>query len=421
MGTHRAAPALRRRRWGRRLFAALATLALAGCLESDEERAARAYDRLDFDTARTLATGIAEEGNPRGHELLALMAAQGLGQPVDYAAALAAADRAAALDSGYGTVRATVLDRIAADRAAAERAFADGRYERALRFAAPLAAFGDEAAKRLETALITGHYVALPGSDMPWRAFWEECSGNVRFEDDRIAQERFDADCMGRAAVWDGTVIRLQGDVAYVKMRPGRPGARPDLALELAGEEGRDMLRPGAKLRFAGHVAGRGTPNRPDRLTMARATGPAPPTADEAAREETRRRQSVAGACQRLVEGAWRAGRMPAWAVETEREVVAGGSPRSRAFALLVGVAGGLDAFQPTPQGGWRGVFDGTVTIQSSVARTAEAVDFTAECTLGPEWRRGGDPARHGALRFLALSGPRVDSAPGRLRRGNRP
>ena len=419
MGICRAAPW--RQRWIGRLFAALAALALSGCPESDEERAARAYDRLDFATARTLAAEIAGEGNPRGHELLALMALQGLGQPVDYAAALAAADRAAALDSGYDTVRAAVLDRIAADRAAAGEAFADGRYEHALRLAAPLAAFGDEAGKELETGLITGHYVALPGSDMPWRAFWQECSGNVRFEDDRTAQERFDADCMGRAAVWDGTVIRLQGDIAYVKMRPGRPGARPDLALELAHDAGRELVRPGAKLRFAGTVAGRGTPNRPDRLAAARATGPAPPTADEAAREETRQRQSVAGACQRLVEGAWRDGRMPVWAVETEREVVAGGSPRSRAFALLVGVASGLDVFRPTPQGGWRGVFDGTVTIQSSVARTAEAVDFTAECTLGPEWRKGGDPSRHGALRFLALSEPRVDSAPGRLRRGNRP
>ena len=414
MATHRAAT-----RRGRllRLRAVLVALALAGCLESDEERAAKAYDRLDFATARTLAADIAEAGNPRGYELLALMAAQGLGQPVDYAAALAAADRAAALDAGFETTRATVLQRIAAARAASEKAFSDKRYEHALRLAAPLSAFGDETGKRLETALITGHYVALPGSDMPWRAFREQCGGNVRFEDDRVAQERFDTDCLGRAAVWDGTVIRLQGDTAYVKMRPGRPGARPDLALELAADAERELVRPGAKLRFSGVIAGRGGPDRPDRLTEARVIGAAPLTEDETAREETRRRQDVASACQRLVEAVWRDGHMPDWAIETERAVVAGGSPRSRAFSLHVGIVSGLERFQPAPQGGWRGIFDGTVAIQSAVARTAEVVAFTAECALDADWRKGVDPADHGALRFLVFGESRIESAPARMRR----
>lgn len=391
-------------------------LALAGCLESGEERASRAYDSLDFAAAGELAGELAADGNPRGHELLALMAAQGLGRPVDYAAALASIDRAAAIDPGFAATRTVILERIAADRAAADRAFANERWERAFRLAAPLAAFGDATGKALETALVAGHYVALPGSDMSWRDFWRNCGGNTRFEDEARARAVFDARCRGRAATWDGTLTRRVGADARVKMRPGRPGARPDLALELAGEPPEALARPGTKVRFAGVIAERGGPNRPDRLSGARLLGPAPPTPEEAARAETRRRQRAAGACQRLVETAWRADRMPAWAVETERRVIAGGSPRSRAFSLHVGIESGLETFDPDPDGGWHAVFDGSVSIQSSVARTAETVRFTAECRLAPGWRDAADPTA-GALRFLSLSDPVVASADARVRR----
>ncbi len=399
------------------LFGAVLAFALVGCLDSDEERAVRAYDSLDFAAARVLATGMADAGNPRGHELLALMAAQGLGQSVDYAGALAAIDRAVALDAAFDSTRAVILDRVAADRAAAEQAFANERYDRAWRLAAPLAAFGDETGKALETELVTGHYVALPGSDMSWRSFRDRCSGNIRFEDENRGQELFDDRCRGRAATWDGTVTRRQGEIVQIKMRPGRAGARPDLTLDLAHEPDRDLARPGVKVRFAGTIAERGSPHHPDRLAAARLIGPAPLTPGETARAEARLRQTVAGACQRLVETVYRAGHMPAWAVETERRVIAGGSPRSRAFYLQVGIVSGLDRFEPAPGGGWRGAFDGTVSIQSTVARTAQVTAFTAECALDPTWRRGADPARHGSLTFLTMSEPSVESASARMRR----
>lgn len=396
--------------------AALACLAaLGGCLETAEERAVRAYDSHDFEAARALAAELAAEGNPRGHELLALMAAQGLGGPVDYGAALAAVDRAAAIDAGYGSARAAVRERIAADRAAAESAFADERYEIAFRLAGPLAAFGDEAGAALKTRLITGHYVALPGSAMPWRAFWETCAGNVRFEDEDAGRKAFDENCRGRAAVWDGTVMRRQGNIVRVKMRPGRPGARADLDLELDGEPDPALVRPGVKARFAGVVAERGTPARPDRLASARLVGPAPLTRAEAESAETRTRQTVAGACQKLAAEAYRAAHMPEWALETERIVVARGSPSSRAFSLQVGITSPIDRFERAPGGGWRGAFDGTVSIQSTVARASQIVGFTAECELGPGYRKGDPPAAHGALRFVAMSIPLTDSAPARM------
>lgn len=390
---------------------------LAGCLESGEERAARAYDSFDFATARALAAEAAAEGSARGRELLALMAAQGLGRPVDYAEAFAEIDRAIALDPAYADTRAAIEARIAAARADAERAFAEGRHDRAYALARPLAAFGDEAGAALETALVTGHHVALPGSDMSWRAFRERCSGANRYEDESEAAAVFDSECQGRAAVWDGVVSRVQGGEMRVKMRPGRAGSRPDLALELAAEPDRALALPGAKVRFAGTVAARGEPGRPDRLAAARVLGPAPLTPEESARAEAQLRHAVAGACQRLAAAAFRADHMPEWAAETERRVVAGGSPRSRAFSLHVGVSSGLDVFQPAPDGGWRGVFDGSVAIQSAVARAAQVTEFTAECALDSDYRKGVNPAGHGAFAFLAMSEPRVESAPARLRR----
>ena len=94
---------MRRAASAARALAVCAALAAGACREDDEERAARAYDSFDFATARALAAEIAAAGNPRGHELLALMAAQGLGQPVDYAGALAAIDRAVAGDGAFAS------------------------------------------------------------------------------------------------------------------------------------------------------------------------------------------------------------------------------------------------------------------------------------------------------------------------------
>ncbi len=399
------------------IAALVLSFALGGCFESDEERAARAYDSFDFAAARVLAEKVAAAGNPRGFELLALMAAQGLGRSVDYAEALAAIDRAIALDARFADTRAVIEAHMESARAGAQEAFAAEDYERAWRLAAPLAAWGDKDGKALETEMVTGHHVALPGSDMSWRAFWTHCSGNLRFEDAERGEEVFDVDCRGRAAVWDGMVVRQLPGQVQIKMRPGRAGARPDLSLEVADELDRELVRPGSKVRFAGVIAERGSANHPDRLSAAEVVGPAPLTPEETARADARERQIVAGACQRLVASTYRAGHMPEWALETEQQVIAGGSPRSRAFSLQVGVTSGLERFQRADAGGWRAEFEGTVALQSTVARAAQVTEFTASCVIDAEWRKGRDPARFGSLTFLAMSEPRLQSAPARLRR----
>ncbi|MDP6953422.1 MAG: hypothetical protein QGF53_11765 [Alphaproteobacteria bacterium] len=73
----------------RRAITLLLLVALGACFESDEERAVRAYTERDHETAQELARELAAADNPRGFDLLALMAAQGMGQPVYFEQALA--------------------------------------------------------------------------------------------------------------------------------------------------------------------------------------------------------------------------------------------------------------------------------------------------------------------------------------------
>jgi hypothetical protein len=397
-------------------------LGLAGCFESDEERAADAYAAYDFETAHRLAEKIAHDGNPRGYELLALMAAQGLGRPIDYSAAFTLAEKAAALNADYADTRDIVDDHIKATAEAAQAAFDAEDYERAYALAEPLAKHGLEPGVALRKTLITGNYVALPGSDMSWRTFWNTCSGNTRFDTNERSNQAFIEQCGNRKAVWDGTVVRTLNGEAYVRMTPGRPGARHDLTLRLAGEAPAELMKPGSKVRFGGVIAERGTPARPDILIEARLSEPAPLTDDESRRVEIDKVRAVMRACQELAEARFRETYMPDWAAEVEAKVRAGGSPRSRAFSLFVGVVSEADVFERTEDGGWRGVWSGTVTIQSVVARTAQVTNFTADCQMDPLFKRGALPEDHGALDFVSISEPVVASAPGRLqtpRRGD--
>lgn len=397
---------------------------LGGCFESDEERASEAYEAHDFAAATTLSESLAAAGNPRGYQLLALMAAQGLGRAVDFAAALKAADQAATLDNAYGATREEVTTLMLATATGAEAAFERADYERALALAEPLHAFGHAGATALRRRLITGHFVALPGSALSWLAFWNTCSGNTRYETDAGSDEAFAGGCLGRAVVWDGTVVRIVQDKVNIKMTPGRPGARHDLRLELAAAEKVDpaLAKPGTKVRFAGVIDERGTPSRADNLIAARLIETAPLTDEDLARDDVNRLSAAMAACQKLAERLFRAGYMPEWAIETEAKVRAGGSPSSRAFSLFVGIVSESDAFSRTANGGWHGLFDGTVTIQSVVARTAQVTKFTADCTIEPTFERGAPPEEHGVLAFVTIAEPVVDSAPARLqtpRRGD--
>ena len=203
-------------------------------------------------------------------------------------AALVLADQAAALDGAYAATRDTVAALIVAMAAAAQAAFEAEDYERAFALTAPLDAFGHAGAENLRRRLITGHYVALPGSALAWLTFWHTCSGNTRYESDRQADATFAADCLGRSVVWDGTVVRVFNDKVNVKMTPGRPGAGYDLRLELVPPDEADV-RPGAKMRFSGVIDARGTPSRADKLVAARLIEAAPLTDKDLVRDEGNR------------------------------------------------------------------------------------------------------------------------------------
>jgi hypothetical protein len=394
----------------------LLLVALGGCFESDEERAARAYTERDYGTAQELAQGLAAENNPRGFDLLALMAAQGMGRQVDFQQAFAHAERAIALDAGYASTRDAILSRIDHNMASAQGNFDDGNYARALSLAEPLGAYGHEAAAILVNTLITGHYVALPGSAMSWRDYWDRCSGNIRREDNDQADATFAEECLGKTIVWDGHVVRATDQALTIKMRPGRPASRNDLTLKLDAPPDRAVANNGRKIRFAGTIDARGNPNRPDLLVAGAVIGPAPLTRDEQAREVELDRHIVIGGCQILVEELYRAEHMPQWAIETEARVLEGGSPRSRAFSLLVGILSESKVFNRGEDGAWLSIFDGTVTIQSVVARTAQVTKFTAECAMDSVYRKGDVPSEHGSLRFVTIAEPVVDSAPDRMR-----
>ena len=268
-------------------LACLLALTLTGCFESNEEKADRAYANYDFETAHVLARELVAEGNPHGYELLALMAAQGLGRPIDYGEAFELAEKAEALDPAYARARKAIAEHIDAKVTAAQAAFDAEDFERAYALTEPLARHGHPDGLALRKALVVGHYVLLPGSDMSWLEFWNTCSGNTRFVTNEQSHQAFAEQCVDRHAVWDGTVIRVGGGQADIKMQPGRPGPRHDLTLKLAGEAPKELTAPGGKVRFGGVIAERGTPAKPDILVEARLIEPAPMNGEEARAAET--------------------------------------------------------------------------------------------------------------------------------------
>lgn len=401
------------------IFAVLVT-GLSGCFESDEERATRAYEDHDFAAAHNLADNLAQAGNPRGYQLLSLMAAQGLGRAIDFHHALELADSAAALDPAYAGARDAVTAQIEAMGKAAETAFEHEDYDRALALADPLAAFGHDAGTTLQRRLITGHYVALPGSALSWRTFWNSCGGNMRHETDARSEQVFAADCQGRTVIWDGTVVRTIKDTVHVKMTPGRPGARQDLALTLAepGDAGADgnaaLTAPGAKLRFSGVIAERGTPTRADKLSDVRLLGAAPRSAGEEARGDGAQIHAVLAACRKLAEVGYRRDHMGEWTAETQRQMRAGGRAGDRAYVLAVEITSDETALTRDAGGGWRGTLEGTATMRLIVARVASVTKFTIDCTIDDGWRHGAVAADHGTVAFLTVAEPIAGVMPGR-------
>ena len=115
-------------------------------------------------------------------------------------------------------------------------------------------------------------------------------------------------------------------------------------------------------------------------------------------------------ACQKLAEAGFRAGYMPDWAIEAKAR--AGGSPSSRAVSLCVGVVSDAEVFTATADGGWHGVFDGSVTIQSVVAGAAQVTEFTADCTVEASFALGKPPEEHAALAFVTINAPVLTQRP---------
>jgi len=395
-------------------FAVVAVLIalLSGCFESKEDQAAEAYRTGDFAAARELARELADEGNPRGLELQALMAAQGLGRAVDFGEAVALIDRAVAIDSSFRSSRHMILDRIAASGEVARSLFEGGQYRRALVLAEALADYGDAEGGALARRLITGHYVALDGSDVSWLDFWNRCGSNTRGERPGAMEAAFARDCAGRRAVWDGHVSGREDGRLFIRMRPGRPRGHPDLALELADpKHGMERAPHGAKIRFAGVIASRGEPRKPDLLRDARVLGPAPLSEAEQAEMTRRQRQAIVAACRKLTEVAYRANHMPEWAVNLQAQRASASrheDAKSYAFYVMVDITSDAGAFSRRADGTWHGAYEGFVTLQSGNPRTTEVLDFTAECEIDETFAKGARPVDHGRMSFVALAEPKA-------------
>ena len=384
-----------------------AALALAACFESEEERAVEAYQGRDYAAAHALSQRLASEDNARGHELLALMAAQGLGAPVDLDAALDHIDRAVALDPDYASSREALRDLIEARGEAARDAFEAGEFARAGALAAPLAAWGDGEAVRLRDALALGQYVALPGSEMAWREFFERCSGNTRPEGDG-ADAAFAAGCAGRTVVWDGTVAGRGAGTVLVRMEPGRRRARPDHELALA-PAAEPAASAGAKIRFRGVVAGRGDAARPDRLEAVEVIGPAPLTPAEEAQAQTRERQTVIQYCRKLIDRDFRDRHAPAWTDELTRRLTEDERRRQR-FYTFIAIDSAPAAFVREGDGSWQARIEGRARIQSHNHQTASTSDFVVRCRIDTDHATRPRTTPPGTVAFEWLSDARFDN-----------
>lgn len=395
-------------RGARALGLAACLVGLGGCFDSDEERALAAYDSRDYAAAARLARGLADAGNPRGHELRALMAAQGLGAEIDFNTAIESIDRAVALDPDYAGSRARILALVDRTARQAAEAFEEGAWERAMALAAPLEAFGHAGGAALANRLVTGGYVALPGSAMAWRTFWNDCAGNTRRDDAGAGAAAFEARCRGKPAVWDGAVSGRKGDTLMVRMKPGRPRARHDLALRFSGLPDPALAAVGSKVRFRGVVEKRGDPSRPDLLVDAELLGPAEPTPEERARAAALARGKVAGACRRLLNARFLGPEAPAWTRTWRDRLPAADRDRLRLYTFI-GIETPPDAYVREADGGWRARLAGHATMQAPNAQITTVTDFVAVCRIAPAPETAASAELEGTIRFEHLAEPRTE------------
>jgi len=374
---------------------------LAGCFEDAEERALDAYRAGDYALARERANALAEAGQARGFELIALMAAQGLGGPLDFVGARQAADRAAAIDASYADLRMRLDARIETVRQEAARAFADGRYGRVRQLATALDKAGDADATRLLDSLYAGHYLRLPGSDMTWRTFRDLCSGATRLADERIDEARFTADCAGRHVVWDGTLVGRTGDGVTIRMDAGRPGARFDLAVALAQAPRAELIKPGRKVRVTATVAAPGDIRHPDRLTDGALSGEAYVTLAERGKRDARKVEKVVVACRKRLESLFRGTYAPDWVQELEARNEAGQAPPPYLF-VLVAIDPESEQLHHQADGTWRGQVTGFASVQTARVATVTTSDFRAECVVDAS-------GRSAEIKTVALSNQRTE------------
>ena len=361
----------------------LAMLILGGCSDDSAERARTAYDKYDFDLAWNLALDLRQKGNPVGLELLALMSVQGLGRDADIGLAYSLAREATELDFTYSWLEEVVTQHVRASIAAAQDAFDRGDYSRSLLLAMPGSDFGEDRAVSLVEDLVLGQYVPHNESELAWRTFWRECSGNTRFDTPEEAVQVFNRVCAGKRVIWDGYVIRSARDNIKIKMAPGRARVRHDLIVKLLDEPDYGFLRGRKKIRFSGIVEVRGDESKPDQLSNGHVIGLAPLTRAERAQLPNIAKQDVMSICQRLALEKLEKDHMPEWSQNLSPEIQAL-SEEARALFVRAGIISKEDVFQKMPDGGWKGRFEGQLTVHSRAAYKGTSSLFIAECAVAP-------------------------------------
>lgn len=361
-------------------------LAVTGCGQSPEEDAIDAYEEGRYGEAWALAETMAQAGNPRGFELQALMAVQGLGVERNFTRAMALIDQAIAIDPAFETTRPVIEERIAAAEKNALRAFETGDYVRAQGLSLLLANYGNEAGAELLETLVIDQYVPQDGSEIAWRRFWDRCSGNTRYENAKDSP--FDAECLGRQIVWDGMITTAKGRSLYIRMNPGRTRAKQDLIVELAEDPERDTVRRGHKVRFSATISGRGDSGKPDRLNNGTILGPAPLSRDEMAAITARAQQTAWTRCRRLLDEYFQSAYEPAW-----YDWMMGQSRPANLPEPFVHYIVSLDQapqiFRLQNSGGWRGDVTGIILIEAEVwdetvygGRPITELRFDATCLM---------------------------------------
>jgi len=373
---------------------------LAGCFESEEEAAVSAFRDRDYDRAARLADSLAEDNHPRGYEIQALLAAQGIGVPQDFARATALMDEAVALDPAYDSSRSLILERVRATEKAAEAALDRGDHANALRLARPLADYGSDTGREILDRLYSDHQVLLPGSDLTWRAFWNRCSGSIRDEDEATGTARFQSECLGRRIVWDGTIVRAREGEITVKMRPGRSRAPQDLVLDMIDAPEDPIETFGRKVRFAGIVAGRGSVSKPDRLEQAAVLGPAWMTRADEAEAEQKAADSVRTACVDLLTHLYKTSHAPAWVGAARRRAEENDWPE-QPMAFSIRITSPDDAFRQQADESWRADVEGVASIILARVKPSRYTEiaFSGHCDI----RRLGikDPTKIGSAEIF--------------------